>query len=123
MSNTLNIEDWIKDIFTNNNIPNDIIALNFGLFESTDGKAVYCTGSTEYDDEDPDWACNEDFSPNEKYFQPNETISNLDDEEFESTICDLIEQVLENNANSIPKSVNHICCGFDDGDLTLLWTR
>ena len=97
--------------------------MNFGLFQSSNGNAVYCVGSTEYDKEEPDWACNEDFIPTEKYFIPKESISNLDWMKFDSTMCDIIKTALNNYTDSIPSSVSTICCGFDDGDLTVIWSR
>ncbi len=121
MSNNITINEWIKTIFEDK-ISESIIAINFGFFESEEGNMIYCVGSTEYDEEDPDWACNEDFVPTEKYFTPAEELMELDWEDFDSRMGKILEKAL-NDATFIPSSIEAICCGFDDGDLTVLWTR
>ena len=52
-------------------LPNDIIALNFNLWEAVEENGQSCytlelTGSKQYDVENDDWACEEDFDPRER---------------------------------------------------------
>ena len=51
------IEDWLLELSHNEVIPENIVALNFGIFESENGYCVYLIGSESYDADDDDWAC------------------------------------------------------------------
>ncbi len=84
---------------------------------------VYCVGSTEYDEEDSDWACNEDFAPSNKYFTPDKALGKLDWMEFNSIMNTNIKEVINANLSYVPESIKYVCGGFDDGDLTLLWSK
>ena len=57
------IEDWLLELSHNEVIPENIVALNFGIFESENGYCVYLIGSESYDiegvDVDPDKFLNE----------------------------------------------------------------
>ena len=61
------IRHWIQQINDETILPSDIVAFNFGLFESEEGYCIYLTGSKFYDESDDDWACDIDFEPNRKY--------------------------------------------------------
>lgn len=114
---------WIIDILENSVIENDIVALNFGFFESENGNMVYCTGSKTYSELDSDWAGDIDFVPTRKYFIPEETLRKLDWVTFSSTMNESIRTILLTNISKIPSSISHITCGFDDGDLKVAWSR
>ena len=48
------IEDWLLELSHNEVIPENIVALNFGIFESENGYCVYLIGSESYDVDDDD---------------------------------------------------------------------
>lgn len=123
MPKEISLSDWIGNIFQSKNLSSNIVALYFGYFETKHGYMVYCTGSAEYDDEDPDWACNEDFIPANKYFNPDKALIKLDWMAFEDKMNDSIIEILAAKSSYIPKSIKHICSGFDEEDLTLLWSK
>ena len=75
------------------------------------------TGSSSYDAEDDDWACQEDFEPFERHCLD----LNIDESEKWEDVLNLIQSILkeliiELNDVSILK-VDHITTGFCDGDL------
>jgi hypothetical protein len=67
MSTTLEkvVQEWLTRVATSETPPKDVIAYNIGLFKTEDGYSAYLVGSTEYDEDDADWACKEAFSPRE----------------------------------------------------------
>ena len=69
------IKTWIRTVNHMEILPNEIVALNFGLYEPY---GIELTGSTEYDPENDDWACNEDFIPEQRYCPNFEISDNLD---------------------------------------------
>ncbi len=61
------IEEWLKKIAAAESMPQDIVAVNIGMFESDNGYGVYMCGFKEYDGEDDDWTCKPEYEPREKY--------------------------------------------------------
>ena len=97
------IEDWLLELSHNEVIPENIVALNFGIFESENGYCVYLIGSESYDVDDDDWACDVDYEPVDKYL--NEVITIL---------LDIIS--LE-KVSAWLLHTKYITVGFDDGVL------
>jgi hypothetical protein len=88
----------------------DIKALNFGLFQNSEGHySVYLVGSKEYDPDDQNWACNEDFVPADKYFHAkHKSVSSLKWQEFLKLVKNTLKKVLEseNLKNSFFQNFN-----------------
>lgn len=57
------IKKWLISINDEEKLPKDIVALNFGLYEPY---GIELIGAKEYNAEDDDWACEEDFEPNQR---------------------------------------------------------
>ena len=55
------IRKWLIQINQKDKLPQNIVALNFNLYEGP--YALDLIGSATYDESDEDWACNEDFIP------------------------------------------------------------
>lgn len=117
--------EWLLQLIQNEPIPNGILALNFGLFETAEGAVqLYVTGSTEWDEDDFDWASNNDYFPEGRYapgdlyewiystFPDNETalvyvhlaVTSLFAMTFGKEHPDVLKPTL-------------LATGFDDGDL------
>jgi len=106
------IEAWVKQIKERP----DVVALNIGLFQSENGYQAYITGSNEYDPEDDDWACNEDFVPTIKYIDlPCSQAVNW--EVLQSDVVNIITGLLSSNTATILNHVPTITVGFDDAEL------
>lgn len=67
--------DWMTRLSKIGKPNEDIVAFNYGLFETTEGYTIYLIGAKEFDESDEDWATEVDFEPKEKYLaiNPNET--------------------------------------------------
>ncbi len=112
--------NWISKIGQDSKPGKNIIAINFGIFQTEHSYSIYLIGSTEYDIEDSDWACNEDFVPQDKYFEltKNETKGS-DWTKIEELVSNLLKNytVSDNFKNSFLINIENITCGFDDGEL------
>lgn len=111
------IKDWILRINDEEILPNNIKALNFGIFEPY---GIELIGSSTYDLEDDDWACEEDFVPEERVC--NEL--NISDEHDWQTVLNEIQLILKELIDELKDlpllNVNHITTGFSDGDLVVV---
>jgi hypothetical protein len=110
---------WLRRVNELDPPPEDIVAFNFGLFESTDGYVIYVTGAKSFDPEDADWASSNDWSPNEKYFYglAKETLGK-DLERVQNLAIELVKEFLDTpiGSNSF-LAASEVTVGFDDGDL------
>lgn len=115
------IKNWLNSI--DQPIADDIKAINIGAFQTTEGYALYLIGSTVYDPDNDDWACNEDFVPEEKYFEvPLYNLGSTDWMEFQELVKKLLEDYVATKAEDEHSLFYHrtVTIGFDDGDLQLI---
>lgn len=63
----MTIKNWLQNIVQTEKPSASIIAFNFGLFETEEGYSLYLICSSEFDEDDADWATTEDFTPIDKY--------------------------------------------------------
>jgi hypothetical protein len=117
MTTQQKFNDWLDGIVMTEKPDKDIIAYWFGIFESTSGYETYLIGSKIFDDNDPDWACNVDFVPKNKYLTLTQSGTDwqiiLD--EVKKYVTDYLQTSIFKNS-FLDKSIA-IACGFDDGDL------
>lgn len=118
-----NIDEWVLEILQEVIDNKEITALNFGLFESQEGYKIYCIGSTWYSDIDSTWACDESFSPKRKYLSMKDDLNKLPWELFQKKICQHLDEVIKEHQDMFADNLKYICCGFDDGDLVVIWQR
>lgn len=125
----LQFETWLDNLLQTEPLTTDIIAINFGIFESDSGIQLYISGSCEWDKDDFDWACCNDYFPNNRY--PKLDIFKFINEinvqnEYSGIYLSLaistvliISYINKNNNNLINNAVKslYISTGFDDGDL------
>jgi len=99
--------------------PEDVIAFNFGLFESDQGWMMYLVGGFEYSEDNDDWACIE--LPKKEYMYlrfPDNFQSSSWEEILELSSTTLKELEKEGLLNkTLLKRAKAITTGFDDGDL------
>lgn len=112
------IENWLNELNISEFIPEEIIAINFGLFESDKGYILYMTGSEFYDMDDDDWASEIDYEPQKKYLTLGKSAE-IDWEFLEDEVVKNITEILNSESfkNSMFSNVSNITVGFDDGDL------
>lgn len=115
-----NISCWLRGIVESETIPADIKGINFGLFEQEGGGyCLYMIGSKEYDPDDDDWACDEDYQPVNKYFPLSaDSVSAMNWQDALNHVFAALKNIFTND----PAIINFfgdraITTGFDDGDL------
>jgi len=118
----MNFEEWIAQIIKTEKPSKNIKGYYFGLFENEDNEyMLYLSGSTEFDEEDDDWACNDDYAPNEKYFQLPK-CKGLEWEDVLKQVVDMLYKFIKTDLynNSFFSKAKGIATGFDEGDLILI---
>lgn len=112
------IRKWLIQINQKDKLPQNIVALNFNLYEGP--YALDLIGSATYDESDEDWACNEDFIPK---LRRCPSLGIPDDKSWEE-VLKIVESILRDLIREMPDielfKVQHIAVGFDDGNLIII---
>ncbi|UCA61686.1 hypothetical protein KB553_09140 [Chryseobacterium rhizoplanae] len=112
------IKEWFEKLNETEKIPTNIIAINFGLFESDKNYIIYLVGSETYDENDDDWATEVNYEPQNKYLKLID-IQKMNWKEVQNETGKIIAELIyvENFEDSIFSKIKNITVGFDDGDL------
>ena len=109
--------EWL-DNQLNENVPPEIVAFNININESPFN--IEIVGSSEFDTEDDDWACNEDWVPSERVVCVSPLLLGKSWEETQDTIVLMAKQYLLSNSKNVSKlkTASGFAVGFVDGDLS-----
>lgn len=114
------LSNWL-DTVLEQNIPKDVIAFGFNLYEDEDSQwSVELIGTGSFDTKDDDWCCDEitDFGTREDPFSWKQQ-ANWDD--ILKEITDSLKKYLKYGRYAdILKSKKGIGVGFVDGDLEII---
>lgn len=116
------INKWLSDNFESK-IPQNIIAINYGIQIIDNGFEVYFYGSDFYDENDGIWLQNESYSPNNNYL----FIENNDNQYSENEIYKLykseIFHFIKNNKSKYPKNVLHSTVTYFAGNPEVIFKQ
>ncbi len=122
-------EEWLNALVVSRPMPPGIVGLYFGLYDTEDGIMLYVSGSSAWDPKDPDWACRNDWFPDEGsirldiYRDISMMFSRLSCTGYYLAVAILVVMIKEYVANSVISLLDDerqslcIACGFDDGML------
>lgn len=117
------ISNWI-DAVLNTDIPDNVVAFCFNLYEEGGGKwSMELVGSARFDLEDEDWPCDEvtDFKSRENLYKWDMDCS------WEETLAYMVNELKEYLANGkhagLLKSRTGVGVGFVDGDIEILHSK
>lgn len=111
------IKRWIVNIDKTEQLPSDIVALSFNLYEPYGLEMV---GSTWFDKKDEDWACDESFEPTPRSCPDFEISDNLKWEEVLEIVVAILKDLIKELTDLKLFKVEHIAVGFVDGNLTIV---
>lgn len=111
------IKRWIINIDKTEELPSDIVALSFNLYEPY---GIEMVGSTWFDEKDEDWACDEDFEPTQRSCPDFEISDNLKWEDVLEIVVAILKDLIEELSDLKIFKVEHIAVGFVDGNLTII---
>ena len=114
-------EAWL-DAALEADMPEDIAAFNFNLYEDGDNLwSIELIGASRFDPEDPDWACDEIFTNRE---DPLSWSAEVDWQDIQETMTQCVEKYLIEGAGaSILKNSEAVGIGFVDGDITIVYVN
>tara|TARA_R110002095_G_scaffold215691_3_gene210626 strand:+ start:24873 stop:25265 length:393 start_codon:yes stop_codon:yes gene_type:complete len=112
---------WLNSCLTEE-LPADVEGFCFNLYETVHGFGVELVGTSEFDEENPDWACEEIFEPKQRKLDIPIDYSGSHWEQCLETMIVLVEKYLKSNEAGVTglKRAKGLGIGFVDGDLQLL---
>ncbi len=113
---------WIHEAL-NQDIPENVNALCFNLFEWGGGDfGIEMIGTSFFDKDDPDWACDEIWEPVPRSLSEEFTAKNWESyfEITKTLISPIVAQQLSNKKNL---HIIAVAIGFVDGDLEEIFER
>ena len=113
--------EWLDDALSCD-LPEDIAAFNFNLYEDGDDLwSIELIGASRFDAEDPDWACDEIFTNRE---EPLSWSAETDWENVLETMTEYVEKYLEEGKYAdMLRSYDAVGIGFVDGDITIVYVN
>ena len=111
------IHVWLDQVEKEIIVPQRIIALNFGLYDTEKGYCMYLVGASEFDENDDEWAEDVKKLPREFCL---EIETKCTWKEFQEQVARILtDEIKHRTANtSLPFCNKIITTGFDDGSLT-----
>jgi hypothetical protein len=103
-------------------IPDDIVAINFNLYEGSNNTYdIQLVGTNEFDENDEDWACTNYFTTGENIFFIKRKYEIKKWQQGLAYIKKIIKKYLnENNIKDTFKKIKVIGLGFVDGDIEII---
>lgn len=113
------ISFWINRIDDKEVIPKSVKAFNLGIIETENDYQLYLVGTNNYDTENDDWACEEDFIPKEKYLSLGADSKKWNWQEIQSIVKNGIEEFIGTRISPLTfvHKAEYLTTGFDDGEL------
>ena len=113
------IHIWLNQIENDAIVPQEIIALNFGIYETEKGYCVYLVGAREYDATDDSWAEETENVPYDFFLEIETHCSwNAFQEQIMCVLTDELNQRVKNPSSPFYDKI--ITTGFDEASLTRL---
>ena len=112
---------WI-DSSLEGELPGEIQGFCFNLIENGGSFFVELTGSSEFDEADPDWPCAEVFEAKQRAIEIPEEVSGRHWEYCLESMVKVAKNYLASSSSGALKlnSVKGVGMGFVDGDLLIL---
>ncbi|WP_339086775.1 hypothetical protein [Shewanella chilikensis] len=109
--------DWI-DRLLNEELPTKIVAFNINIYEFP--FSIEIVGSSEFDLEDEDWACNEDWVPENRVISVSNSIFGSSWEEAQENILAMAKHYIQSSSKNAHKlkAAKAFAVGFVDGNLS-----
>lgn len=107
----------------NEPIPPEVKAFSFNLFEpASGGFGIEIIGAPDFDEDDPDWACNEIWAPKQRQLEIPIKYSGSKWRECLAKMTEAVCQYLEKgDKRAVLTNSIGIGIGFVDGDLNIVW--
>lgn len=117
------IINWLNDVFQNNSIPNNVLALNFHIQRTHNEFEIYLTGHDDFYHDHDTWLLSEVFEPKTNYIGLGIDSTVLSDREMYDIYKHEVFKFIKDKIDSYPKNVHYFNCRHPVGLPELLFER
>jgi hypothetical protein len=111
---------WLSRVL-NAEIPNEVVAFVFNLYEGEESFDVQLAGCTSYTSDDESWAVKQPFSSGADLFQIPRSVVGPEWADGLSSVKQFIARYISEGSESVKlKYARAVAVGFVDGDLDVL---
>lgn len=116
--------NWLDNILENNDMPDETVSFCFNLYEESVEDCVYAVqlvACEAFDENDPDWACEECWSSEEDIFCVE--LSDEAEKDWKAAqklITNWVEEYLGNGKHADILNSKPVGIGFVDGDVEII---
>ncbi|EJE54716.1 hypothetical protein PMI14_00346 [Acidovorax sp. CF316] len=119
---------WLRHAMSDGAMPPEVKAYAFNLLEPAAAHgvkfAVELVGTAGFDEDDPDWACDEAWSPRQRQLDIPEAFSGPGWEACLARMDALLRTCLASpKLGPLLQRGDAVALGFVDGELSVLWQR
>ena len=112
------LKAWLAAVSSEGPLPKNCKAIYIGIFEQESEYGLHFVGSTEFDADDDDWACEKpgDYIPRNRYLlETGIPIAT----EWQDTLSLIATAVRRASAEGVTvlSDADNVAVGFDDGDI------
>jgi hypothetical protein len=99
-------------------IPSQVIAFNINIYESP--FIIEIVGSNEFDPQDEDWACNENWVPKQRKISVSDSLFGASWQNAQVNLITMAKQYLQSDSKNAHKlkSAKAFAIGFINGNLS-----
>lgn len=110
---------WFRRVVATEAPASTVIAFNLGLFETEGGMTAYLMGAEHFDPDDPNWACDQAFTPRERYLTLLPRRSEATWQEVLGLAREALRAFIQSpeGRSSFLGKAEAVTVGFDDGNL------
>lgn len=121
MNTKENLFAWIDSVLSEE-LPSDIVAYAFNLYEGNTDFHVQLIGAGSFDEDDADWACDELYTTGENIFLIPRTVAGQDWEKGLEYSVQMVQEYLKSGTNKqVLLSSQGVGVGFVDGDIEIVF--
>ena len=103
-------------------MPPGLAAFQFNLAEAFQKFQIDVIGATHYDPDDSDWACDEAFTSQPRFFDLPHSAVGSRWQDVQQLVSQFVASYIRTASSSSPlRSVTAVTVGFVDGELERVW--
>jgi len=115
------IKVWLQDKFEFESLPDEVIAINFGIQKVFDGYELYQNGCDDFNEEHETWMLSEVYEPEDNFFNLGVQSLNLTEADIYKLYKNEVLIALEHK-QSDPKHLKYITITYFNGQPELIKT-
>lgn len=119
----IGMKKWLNDIFHENAVPSNVLALNFHIQRTHDEFEMYLTGHDDFYHDHDTWLLSEVYEPKANFKGLGINSIELSDQEMYGIYRQEVFEFIKDKIDGYPENVHYFNCMYPVGMPELLFER